>query len=514
MKNHVDFRQFLSESKDRLDISIQSADKWLTSEKKKLELLSTPVNVEQKTDGIKIQLIYKDNTGDFTKDWIVAYKGEIQYSAEFDFMSTQRIKKSSIANAQFKVIFDHLKKITPGVSGLKTGTEFFIEFLMKKPTLSSNYTHNHGMVLIAFSKTDYKELQGKLKSKPQSFNTDGREKIAKILKVDVPQFLFSGKMGSAAEFSKGIQHKALLSIYNTYKNSIQWDNPDDVIMNLKAMFLEVESKYGGVEEGVVIKYQDGSRYLKFQQSYQVDQEARNIIKMKYKEDDPQQEQNFWNNVRIAALSIIQTVTGNKPVKIQDFPEVLADAAYELKKFKLTFGHSKKNKDQILDDIQGNVKMILRKNLKGNNNFLFLGKMRILSKAHYSIIKKGLIAHDGGVVCLVTSKETKHTLDIRTKMLKAAFPDIEVIHHSTGNLFGIMQKAEKNINVILAGSDRVNSYREMLKNNPDLSVKETPRVDSDISASKIIANIHDEDYFKKNTPKQIHNLYNELVKSYK
>ena len=111
----MDFLKYLSEAKDQLDISIQSADKYLTSDKKKLELLSVPVKVEHKTDGIKITLIYIDNTGDFTKDWIVSYKGEIQYPGEFDFSSRTAIKRSSVANAQFQLIFDHLKKITPEI---------------------------------------------------------------------------------------------------------------------------------------------------------------------------------------------------------------------------------------------------------------------------------------------------------------------------------------------------------------------------------------------------------------
>jgi len=42
----------------------------------------------------------------------------------------------------------------------------------------------------------------------------------------------------------------------------------------------------------------------------------------------------------------------------------------------------------------------------------------------------------------------------------------------------------------------------------------PRTDSDISASKIIANIDDEEYFKNNTPKEIHSMYNKIKNTYK
>ena len=47
------FRDFLNEAKEQLDISIQSADKYLTSQKKIEELLTSEVEIEHKTDGIK-----------------------------------------------------------------------------------------------------------------------------------------------------------------------------------------------------------------------------------------------------------------------------------------------------------------------------------------------------------------------------------------------------------------------------------------------------------------------------
>lgn len=107
-----------------------------------------------------------------------------------------------------------------------------------------------------------------------------------------------------------------------------------------------------------------------------------------------------------------------------------------------------------------------------------------------------------------------TKDLRTEMVRKAFPEIEIVHHSTGNLFGIMSKATKNINVVLAGSDRVSAYKSTLSRNPDLSVEEIKRTGTDISATKIIENIEDEKYFKKNTPKAIHSMYSKLLKQYK
>jgi len=501
------FRTFINEAKDQLDISILAASKYLTSDAKKKEFLESPVVVETKFDGVKLTIVYINDTGDYTKDWIVSYKGEIQYPAEFDFASTSKIKKSSIANAQFKLVFEHLKKITP-VKGIPKNTEFFIEMLMKKPTLSSNYS-KHGMILIASSPCTYTDDFGRLRTK-STFDTSKRDKYSPILQIPTPTLLFKGILGNKFSFSGNIQDKQLLSKYNEFKDSINWDNADSMIQGISSMFLALDSEYGDhKEEGVVIIFAD--KILKFQQGYQVDQAARAEIKNKFK-GTPEEEANYWNNVRLNALNIINRISSG-PLKYVNFPKFLEDAAKELKILKLNFTHPKKDELQIKDDISGNIKLISRKNIKGNNNFLFLGKYRILTTAHYNIIKRGLREYDGGVICIVTSNETKGTIDLRTKLVKLAFPEIEVIHHSTGNLFGIMQKASKNINVILAGTDRVQSYRTLIKDNPDLSVVETNRPAGSISASEVIKNINDFEFFKKNTPKEIHSMYKELVQVY-
>lgn len=509
----MNLRTYLTEAKDQLDISIQAASKYLTSDAKKDAFVSANVSVEMKYDGVKITLVYIDDTGDFTKDWIVSYKGEIQYPKEFDFAADSSIKKSSIANAQFKLVFEHLSKITPNLGNIPKNTEFFIEMLMKKPTLSSNYT-KHGMIIIASSPCTWEDNFGKLKTQ-STFDTSKRSKYSKILDIPEPTVIFNGILGSESGFENSIKVPELKSAYNDIKSAIDWSDIDSIIRNVSEMFLSLDSKYGShKEEGVVIIYKNGERILKFQQEYQVDQAARKIIKDRFKESDADVENAYWDSIRLNAMNIISAVTRGKLPKYVDFPDTLENCAKALKKLNLSFEHSKKNNLQIKDDIQGNIKMILRKNLKGNNNFLFLGKFRVLSTAHYNIIKEGLKKFDGGVVCVVTSKDTKDTKDLRTEMVKKAFPKIEIVHHSTGNLFGIMGKATKNINVVLAGSDRVSAYKATLSRNPDLSVEETKRTNSDISASKIIENINDEKYFKKNTPKAIHSMYKDIHRVYK
>lgn len=250
-ENVVNFRTYLNETANKgyLDISIQAAGKYLTTDKKIEEFLTSEVTVEHKTDGIKLQILKQADNGDL-KDYIFAYKGNILYSEEFDYQPNTKVKKESIGASQFKTVFEHFDKL--GKNSIPVGTELFVEFLMSKPTLSSNYSTKHKMVLIGHSKSSWEEKFGKLKTKPSGFNTDKRDSYAKELKIDTPALLFSGVLGSPQTFTSGIVDNVLKSEFASRKNSMTWDNPKILLDDLRVMFLAIESKYGGLEEGVVI----------------------------------------------------------------------------------------------------------------------------------------------------------------------------------------------------------------------------------------------------------------------
>lgn len=503
-----DIQQVLTEA-EMLDISIQNINKYLTSDAKITKFFETPVKIEHKTDGIKITLIY---TGDEKRPFIVAYKGQVQYDGEFDYAAKTSIKQKSIGSSQFQIIFDHLRKIPfSTLKSIKPGLEFFIEYLMKKPTLSSNYERSHGMVLIATSPTKYSEKFGRLVSQPKEFNTSDREKYAKILNIDTPVVLFEGIMGSVRMFESGIKNKELKDLFTKVSNSFAWNDYKILLSQISQLFLDVESRYGGKEEGVVVNYLDGSGLLlKIQQAYQVDQSARADIKNKWR-GTPEQEEQYWRNIRLTALEIIQHVQiGSRPLG-----DILKDTSAALKNTKISFEHPVKEKIHIQDDIAGNIKMIITKKLKGNNGALFIGKMRVLSNAHYKIIKDALNTYDNVVVALVTSADTKETKELRRKMLQTVFPKLVIVEANSGNIFTIINKSPVNINVILAGSDRVQGYEQQLKANPDMRVREIKRSDEDVSATKIIEAIHKNDFpvFKSMTPKEIWPFYEDLRKAY-
>lgn len=501
----TDFLELLNEANDQLDLSIVAAGKYLTTSKKIDEFLSSDVTIEHKTDGVKLTIIKKDNTGELS-DYIFAYKGNVLYSTEFDYQPNTKVSKESIGASQFKTVFRHFDQL--GKNSIPVGTELFVEFLMNKPTLSSNYSTKHKMVLIGYSKSSWEEKFGKLKTKPGQMQTNKRDSYAKELKIDTPALLFKGSMISQQSFEKGIIDKVLAKEFASRKQSINWDNQEILLDDLRELFLSIESKYGGKEEGVVMKY--NFRLLKWQQEYQLDKEARAMIKMKYKEDDWDTENAYWKNVTRVALEIANGFT----VKSRKLDDLLIELSTVLKRYSLDFSHSKKTEAMIKDDIQLTSKTQLIKKMKGNNNALILGKFRVLTKeGHYKLIQRASKLYDNVVICIVTSKANKDTKDIRTEMMAKTFPNVEIIHAINGNLLSILNKSPININVVYAGSDRVKGYQDQLKTSLGVSVKEMPRTDDDISASKVIDNIEDESFFKKSTPKEIHSLYNKIKSVY-
>lgn len=502
-----------------LDISIKSVAKFATNDTKKELFIDTDLDVFQKTDGVKITVIrtdskYNKSEEGFYDNWIVAYKGNVLYLDEFEYASDINIKKT-VGASQFSVILKHLRDLhTNGeIKNIKKNTEFLVEFMMNKPTLSSNYHRKHGMVLIGYSKTKYKVKNGKVISKPEEFEVKGRERIAKMFKFDIPVHVFSGKLGDLKSFESNIIDVRFKPIFNTYKEKLEesLDQPELYIEILRDMFLELESIFGGKEEGVVLTAKDDSFNLKFQQEYQTDQKAREIIKMKHRLA-AEENDTYWEQIREKTLEIIDEI-GVKDGDTTPIRKIMSQVSSLITIIAndINISNSKKSESTIIDDLQLSVKMKALRMLDGNNGALILGKFRVLTNAHTKIINDALKKYDTVNVVMVSNKETKKNLPLTKKMIALTFGDkINVAFAQTGNLITLLNKFDDNINVVIAGSDRVQAYKKQLLKSPDINVKEIKREDIDISASKVIASFADGDmYFKANTPKEIHNMFDEL-----
>jgi len=179
--------------------------------------------------------------------------------------------------------------------------------------------------------------------------------------------------------------------------------------------------------------------------------------------------------------------------------------------------------KIRDDLYLTGKQTIMDNLPENQNALFIGKLRIPTRAHIDIVEQALTRFHHVVICIVkAAKEVKESLPFekQEEILEAIFKNkISVISATTGNITTIVGKSPKRIRYLLAGSDRVDGYKTQLAKMPSISIVETTRdMDSEdnISATKVIEAIKskDEATFKKMTHPRMWKLFNELGETFK
>ncbi|MCK5539211.1 MAG: adenylyltransferase/cytidyltransferase family protein, partial [Bacteroidales bacterium] len=442
------------------------------------------------------------------KNFVVSYKGNIIYGTEYQDITDNEF--DTIGESQYKAVTDHVQENYKGWKSLPTGTEFFFEFLMQKPTLTRQYTKLRELIYLGKSSVSSIKIQyGKINTSVGALDMTDREKYAKIFKVNLPELLFSGNL---YQLPKGLNSRAL-PFYKNYKDLINGVVSDyDQYQQIVNFFLSIPSAYGAEkEEGTVIELSKPigkSTILKMVQLDQYDKDLRNSIKMKFKME-PLSEDKFWREVRVAALEVIKNI----PVKtsMSKALKMLSKNLYV--EYNLTFGHKKKTERNIKDDIQHVAKTILIKRMPGNDGVLVVGKFRVFTNGHKKMFDQALKKHDFLIVTLVSNKETKATLELRKQMIEAVYPGVYIITTTSGNLFTMINKSKKNINTVLAGSDRIAGYEEQLQRTLDIKVEEIPRGEEDESATKVIRNLSDIKYFNKNVPKQIKKFYNDLKSVY-
>ena len=499
----MSFRQFLAESGDMLDVSIQPAQKYLTSLKRKEEFLNSNVLITQKTDGVKLTVLKIANDGKLT-DYVFSYKGNVLFKEEFGYNSRAKIKSESTGASQFRLAIEHFENNLD--NEIPVNTELLIEFIMNKQTLVTKYNTYHKMILIGYSESSYNKESlklGKLQTTNSGFLSELNEYYAKQLNINVPSVLFSGVMGNINSFEKGIVSKDLKANFQNFSKSMNWGFPELLIMDIRELLLSVKSKYGDIEEGVVLKTDEV--ILKFQQDNQHCKETREAMKREMR-GTYQEEDIYWTNVR--AQSLYMMTSSLSKLSLKDSLETLSST---LKSFTPEFKHPKKTVAQIKDDIQLTTKTQIVKNLRGNNGALIIGKFRVLTNAHVKMIKRASKVFDQVCICVVSSNETSGSKELREHMIKSVFPDISIIHHSSGNLISIIKKAPFNINAVYTGTDRVQEYTRQLSKSDGVYVREMERGADSLSATKVLTNIGDIAFFEKNTPKEIHSLYN-LIKT--
>jgi len=506
--------------KNYMDISVKSAKNVLKDKRKLLSFLETQQIVEEKLDGLKVNLILKKDASSkkpYTENWIVAYKGNVLYPEEFEYNTDEEAKKS-IGSSQFKFIFDTLKQVN--VNNLPKGYQFFCEYLVKKPTLMSQYNNLYNLILLSYGKSSYEIKNGMLITSNTNFDFDFDERadLAKKMHIHVPPIVFEGVLYPTKELLKGIKYKELDKAVQKKLEDLQ-NSENDIELYWKILnnvFLSVKSVFGGKPEGFIF-WNSQFPPLKIQQEYQLSKEDRAKVKQKFKAD-PFQESIYWAEVGQKANELIEQlgITSKDGV---DFRSIILKASNLIKKLpEDSITHPKKSWEMIKDDIFLTLKLKLIR-MFADKYALAIGKFRVFTNGHKKIIDKALQKYKGVVIALVSSKDTFSSNELRRKVLEECYKKeikngiIKIVETRSGNIATILNKALPTvIGGVVAGSDRVDVYKEQIvKIGHDIHVIEIQRDENSISATKVIENIFDEDFFEKNTPKCVWKFYDEYLK---
>ncbi len=340
-----------------LDVSIKHLKKEINNEKKALNFISKKLYVEEKIDGTKLVIIRTDvnDTDKWYNNWIVAYKGNILYPDEFNYLSDkekQDIKKSSIGISQYAIVFDHLRSIN--ASKIPKNTGFSLEFAQNKETLTRTYNVTQALFLRSYAPVKYYVNKGFLTtSLSGSEVTDKKrvESMAKKLGVFTFPVWLDGYINSAESFRTAIKNPLLLSIFN--QTTIDYSNPMDIVSKFSNMVVQVESSLGGLPEGVVITTDDGKLY-KVTQEDQYNLDVRGAKKGLYVME-PEKEKVYQTTIRELAKSLISKLDLSQPMSavLGKYNELVKQI--DLNKIK----HDKKSNINKLDDLMLTGKFIIQ-----------------------------------------------------------------------------------------------------------------------------------------------------------
>jgi len=298
--------------------------------------LSDPnLKIEEKIDGTKLTLVRRNNEFDpdnYAKNWIIAYKGNVIFPGEVGGLASREkeVRETSSGIAQYSLVHGHMAKVHANTSAIPQGTEFFLEFVQRKPTISREYPQKHGIFLTLFGPTRYKVTGTHLVSNINPVDDDEKlSEYARMLGIGTYPVLFEGNLGSfkglvGGAKSPSIKRKiessteALQSAYND-------PTPDRPIKIIEAIYdifsnfdttLSTESETASAE-GSVFKPSLAKTLYKALRFDQHDAEHREGIKKKFRADDPEKEQAYWDSIIVIADEIAREVAAGSRKNIPE-----------------------------------------------------------------------------------------------------------------------------------------------------------------------------------------------------
>lgn len=396
-----------------LDISIKELRKVITSVKKAADFIRKHIIVVEKVDGTKLTLIRNDkdyDPKDYTKNWIVAYKGNVIYPTEFEGLAgrEKEIKTSALGTSQYKFVHDHLKKVHPDTGSIPKGTEFFVEFVQNKPTVTRDYAKKHGMFLVGFGSSGFADVRGQLLS--TGGFTDDPEKLnayREVLQLGAFPTVFEGNLSSREAIYEGIAEARdydprLKEAFDVVLPTADFSNPLSIIEAVIAAFSQLQSVLGGQAEGVVIKV--GGDEVSEQQLYKIlaadqhNKEAR-VAKQQRFRGTPEEESSYWDDINSVVDELLDEVPKGEP---EEMLHQLSRAVYTMKE--VPASHPVKTKINKQEDVLLTAKLRLLGT--GSHRAQKIALIPMAAKpfhaGHDSLIKAAIDDGNDSVIVLVST----------------------------------------------------------------------------------------------------------------
>jgi hypothetical protein len=305
--------------------------------------------IVEKIDGTKLTLLRRNNPfdpDDYTKNWYIAYKGNIIYPGEARGLAAREedVRASSSGTAQYSLVHSHLARVHPNTRSIPPGTEFFLEFVQRKPTISREYPQKHGIFLTMYGTSRYKATGTHLVTNITPEDGQPRlEEYARALDVSMYPTLFDGSLATLDGLRNGIRNRMIQNRYTrmfdrlkaAYDDSSS-DRPLKIVDAIYEMFSDFQttlstdadvSETGDypAAEGSVFSSSATQALYKALRFDQHDVEHRQAIKQKFRAGTKEEEQAYWNGIISIAREI---ATEHAPSQRRNVPESELNKVFE------------------------------------------------------------------------------------------------------------------------------------------------------------------------------------------
>jgi hypothetical protein len=279
------------------------------------------IKIVEKIDGTKLTLLRRNNEFDpdnYSKNWYIAYKGNVIYPGEAQGLASreEEVRATSSGTAQYSLVHSHLSRVHRNTTSIPQGTEFFLEFVQRKPTISREYPRKHGIFLTLFGPSRYKVTGTHLVTNITPVDDEVKlEEYARLLDVNTYPALFEGSLSSLQGLQSGIRSASIErrvadlidKVRAAYSDSSP-DRPLKIVDTLYEIFSDFDTSLSteterSPAEGSVFRTSATRALYKALRFDQHDVEHRQTMKQKFRAATREDEQAYWDGVIAIANEI-------------------------------------------------------------------------------------------------------------------------------------------------------------------------------------------------------------------